>query len=75
MLNTMKYSPLEVLRTSCTDLNQEEFCVYCGIPSATYRRMIKNDAKKIKLSPVQLAKLCLICNISGNELIARLTDG
>ena len=75
MIKTMKDSPLELLRTTYTDLSQDEFCVYCKISRTTYQRWIRDSSDKIKLSPVQLAKLCLICNISGNELIARLTDG
>lgn len=36
-------SILELLRLQKTNLTQNEFCVRCGIPLATYQRWIRGD--------------------------------
>ena len=56
-------SPLEALRLDHTQMNQDEFTLRCGIPKTTYFRWVTGKTP-VRLTPQQVAAVCLVCNIS-----------
>ncbi len=64
--------PMEKLRKARCTLTQEDFARAIGIGTATYSRWLAAD-KPPKLSPDQLKKLCSLCKVDANGLLAFLT--
>lgn len=61
-------SPLESLRLQYTELNQDAFCLACGIPRATYQRMARGTSET-RFTIEQIINICHVCGISPETFL------